>query len=107
MRRVVAQVRAVARALLGHQADADDAAQKALLEILAGARSYRGDGSVEAWARRIAVRTVLRHVRRERRQPSAVTQVHDEPDCLHAPPVASPLEDLPRSVPPTSRCRCA
>src|SRR5687767_2397483 len=69
VQRVVAPVRAVARTLLRNRDDADDAAQKALLEILTSVRTYRGEGSIEGWARRITVRTALRHASAERRQP--------------------------------------
>jgi RNA polymerase sigma-70 factor (ECF subfamily) len=47
-------------------ADADDAAQQALLEILRSSASYRTPGNLGAWSDRIAARTVL-HLRRQER----------------------------------------
>jgi len=98
VKRVVGPVRAVARALLGNQADADDAAQKALIEVLLSARSYRGDGSIEAWARRIAVRTALRHARAERRRSTATASAHEDDELFDAHPEPPSAEALPRPV---------
>ncbi len=66
-RRLIGHVQAVALSLLRNLADARDASQASLLEILRSARSFRGECSLERWASRITVRTSLRWVRRERR----------------------------------------
>lgn len=66
--RLAPRVQRVARRLLSHTADADDAAQIALMEILRSAASFREESSIERWADRIAVRTALRHVREQRRR---------------------------------------
>lgn len=99
VRRVIAPVRAVARTLLRNPADADDAAQKALLEVLTSARSFRGEGSLDAWARRIAVRTALRHARTERRQPTAAAADLEGADWLPAEGDTPALDALPRPLP--------
>jgi len=92
-RRVVNRVRRVARALSNNAADADDAAQLSLIEVMRSAHSFRGEASLDAWAGRIAARTTLRHVARERRKA--------EPVVAHAPTlVAAPVsEDLSESLP--------
>lgn len=69
--RLVAQklaprVRKVAGLLCRNAADADDAAQAALIEILRSAGSFRLAISLERWAERVTVRTTLRTARRER-----------------------------------------
>jgi RNA polymerase sigma-70 factor (ECF subfamily) len=69
--RVVAQrlaprVRKVAGLLCRSPADADDAAQAALIEILRSAGSFREAASLERWAERVTVRATLRTARRER-----------------------------------------
>jgi RNA polymerase sigma-70 factor (ECF subfamily) len=69
--RVVAQrlaprVRKVAGLLCRNAADADDAAQAALIEILRSAASFRVATSLERWAERVTIRTTLRTARRER-----------------------------------------
>jgi RNA polymerase sigma-70 factor (ECF subfamily) len=65
--RLAPRVRRVTRRLLRNQADADDAAQQALLEILRSASGYAERSSVERWADRITARTALRVAREQRR----------------------------------------
>lgn len=62
------RVRRVTRLLIGNAADADDAAQAVLLELLAAAKALRDPHSLERWADRIAVRVSLRFAKRERRR---------------------------------------
>lgn len=45
---------------LGHPADAEDAAQEALIQIITGLSTFRGDASVRTWAFRIAIRHYMR-----------------------------------------------
>jgi RNA polymerase sigma-70 factor (ECF subfamily) len=63
--RLSSRVRKVAHLLCRSSADADDAAQLALLEILRSAARFRVATSLERWADRITVRTALRLKRRE------------------------------------------
>ncbi|MEM9460399.1 MAG: sigma-70 family RNA polymerase sigma factor [Myxococcota bacterium] len=96
--RVLPTIRGATRTILRERADADDAAQQAMLDLLGGLDGFRGDGSLTAWVRTIAIRASLRHARRHQRhvgvaEPEAVlaaqpAPVGDEP--LH--------ERLPRSV---------
>src|SRR5690349_15114667 len=65
--RLSGRVRRVSRALLRSPADADDAAQAALLEILKSAAAYMGLSSIERWADRIVVRSVSLLLRQRRR----------------------------------------
>lgn len=95
-RRVLSRVRKVARALSRHAADADDAAQLSLIEILRSARTFRGESAIEAWAGRIAVRTTMRHLRREKRRADPVV---DAPVLFDEARPSSTLSDsLPRDV---------
>lgn len=98
MTHVIARVRRIARTFLRSSADADDAAQLALLTILESASTYRGEAAVEAWARRIAVRTILRYVKQQRRDgaPVAPESAIDEEVVL--PPHQPPFEALPRDA---------
>lgn len=96
-RRVLPKVRKVCRALARSPHDADDAAQMAVLEILRSAHSFRAEASLDHWAGRIAARTALRFLTRERRKSEAV--IPDAEQHLPAPPPASSLcESLPRNV---------
>ena len=91
------RVRRLVATFLRHSADADDATQLALLEILRAAPGYRGDSSLETWSDRIAVRTAIR-VARQRRL-ATVREGGLEPDDLHAPQAPESLgESLPRSL---------
>jgi len=66
--RLSARVRRLTRLLCRADADADDAAQMALLEILRSAPSFRTDTSLERWADRITSRVTFRLARRERQR---------------------------------------
>jgi RNA polymerase sigma-70 factor, ECF subfamily len=68
MRRLAGRVRRITGFLCTGPADADDAAQAALLEILGSAGGFRVETSLERWADRIAVRTTLRLSGRERKR---------------------------------------
>lgn len=64
--RLGGRVRKLTGLLCRERADADDAAQQALIAILKSAGSFRVDTSLERWAERITIRTTLRASRRER-----------------------------------------
>jgi RNA polymerase sigma-70 factor, ECF subfamily len=63
--RLARRVRKLARLLCRSAADADDAAQLALIEILRSAPGFRVATSLERWAERIAIRATIRTARRE------------------------------------------
>ncbi len=46
--------------------EAEDLSQEVMLQILRFAKSFRADGCVEAWADTIAVRTIMKRIRRLR-----------------------------------------
>lgn len=50
----------LAKRMLGHPADAEDAAQEALIQIVTSLSSFRGESSVRTWAFRIASRHYMR-----------------------------------------------
>lgn len=66
--RLSTRVLRVSRLLCRSQADAEDAAQLALLEILRSAERFRVEASLERWADRITARTALRVNKRERQR---------------------------------------
>lgn len=95
--RLLPRVRKIARAFLKHSADADDAAQLALLEILRSASTYRGEASVEGWAKCIAVRAVLRFAQEERRRDRLIDRNESGEDET-APSDERASEALPREL---------
>ena len=97
-RRVLPRVQRAARALLRAPADAEDAAQHCLIELLRSARTYRGDGALEAWCDRITARAAIR-LARERARAAGRLAPEVELDALHASP-EEPFagEELPRDL---------
>jgi RNA polymerase sigma-70 factor (ECF subfamily) len=98
-RRLLPQVRRVARALVTRPADMDDASQVALLEVLRAAGNYRGEGPLEGWARRIAVRAVMRWSSRQRLRDAKTQPFEAAPDPRAAWLPAAMAEALPRPLP--------
>jgi RNA polymerase sigma-70 factor (ECF subfamily) len=66
--RLAARVRRISQRLLSNRADADDASQLALIEILRSAATFKDISTIERWSDRITVRTVLRHAREQLRR---------------------------------------
>jgi RNA polymerase sigma-70 factor (ECF subfamily) len=62
-------VHAVCRRLTGNEADANDAAQEALIAIVRGLPRFDGRSSVGTWVYRIATNAALDELRRRRRRP--------------------------------------
>jgi len=91
------RVHMIALAIMRHGADAEDATQCALIEILGSAHTFRG-GSLYAWADRIAVRTAARHARRRRVRAARIDVSADpeRPGAASAPP--PPEEGISRPI---------
>jgi RNA polymerase sigma factor (sigma-70 family) len=66
LRRVYPKIFQIVRFAVGNRKQADDFAQIAAMEVLKSLESFGGVGSIEAWAGRIAYRTTMRAVRKER-----------------------------------------
>ena len=66
LRSLLPRVRNLVRYFVRGDAEVDDLAQEALVTILRGLSSYRGEGNVSSWADRIVVRTVFAQLRRTR-----------------------------------------
>lgn len=75
------RVRNLVRYLIRRDGDVDDITQEALIMVLDGLPSYRGEGAFTAWVDRIVVRVTFNQLRRLRAEPSA--------------PSAAPLDMLP------------
>jgi RNA polymerase sigma-70 factor (ECF subfamily) len=95
VRRVIMPVRSRTRVLTRNKADADDATQTALVEILRSARNFRGEGSLLGWCERITVRTTLRLQRRQDRNVAPIDRSIN-PDDVGATGAA---EELRESIP--------
>lgn len=75
--RVLNQVRRTTAYLTSGGPEADDLAQLALMQILGSAGSYRGECSLEYWADRISVRTVMKHIHKVRRRERLSEGMHE------------------------------
>jgi RNA polymerase sigma-70 factor (ECF subfamily) len=65
--RLLPRLRNLTRYLVRGDSDADDIAQEALVAVVRGLPSFRGEGSLESWADRVAVRETFACLRRARR----------------------------------------
>jgi RNA polymerase sigma-70 factor (ECF subfamily) len=92
--RVLPTVRRAVARLVVHVADREDVAQLSLIEVLRCAESWRGEGDLEAWARRIAIFQTLKYLRSEQRRAKHL-EVLSGPTRAHEPPLS---ESLPRSI---------
>jgi RNA polymerase sigma-70 factor (ECF subfamily) len=90
--RLMARVRRATGALLRNTADADDAAQLCMLELLRSAAGFGGRGSLEAWSDRIVVRTTMRFARSQARA-RAMVDVQADPDGVGGSPPDESLAD--------------
>ena len=75
--RVLDQVRRTASYLAGGLEDAQDLAQSALIRILHAAPDYRGDASIEYWAKRITVHTCAKAFEKSKRRRGLWDRTHD------------------------------
>lgn len=89
------RIHAVCRRITGNEADADDAAQEALLSIVRGLPRFDGRSSFATWVYRIATNASLDELRRRRRRPlldAVGGHDHDSPrDGIDRRPDPSPV----------------
>ncbi len=78
--RLINRVRTSVAYLAPNYADKDDLAQRALLEVLRSAGSFRAESSLETWADRIATRTAMRLIKQRARQAEIVSLVSEPVD---------------------------
>jgi RNA polymerase sigma-70 factor, ECF subfamily len=94
---------AVARRMLGNEADAQDAVQDAFLNAFRGIDSFQGGAQIGTWLHRILVRAALMKLRRRRRKPETsiddlLPRFHDDGHAVDpvAPGDGSPTAALER-----------
>jgi len=66
LREYLPRIRNLVRYLLHGDQDVDDFAQEAMLAIIKGLGSYRGDGPLEAWIDRVTAHTTITELRRRK-----------------------------------------
>lgn len=76
--RLVPQVRHAVVMAVGRNQEAEDLSHVCLIEILENINKFKGIGSVDAWAGRLAYRVLMRHLSRQRREERTVAVVPTE-----------------------------
>ena len=66
LRDALPRVRNLVRYLVRGDSDVEDIAQEALVALLKGLHTYRGEGSFQAWADRIVARTTFAYLKKHR-----------------------------------------
>jgi RNA polymerase sigma-70 factor, ECF subfamily len=90
LRRHYDRVHAVCRRITGHEADAADAAQDAMIAIVRNLDRFDGRSSFGTWAYRIATNSSLDELRRrKRRGVASSTDDGDHADAEHADPASA------------------
>ena len=84
------RVRNLVRYLVRGDGDVEDIAQEALLAVISGLPSHRGDGPLTAWADRVTARATFAYLRRSRR---ARSQVDGGADLALVPTAESPPDE--------------
>ena len=77
---VLPRVRNLVRYLVRGDAAVDDVSQEALVAVLRGLPTWRGEGPFHAWADRVTARTVFSELRRGRVRDARLVVVGDELD---------------------------
>jgi DNA-directed RNA polymerase specialized sigma24 family protein len=83
-------------AITGNREDARESVQEGFARALAGRRSYRGDGSIEAWIWRIVFRVALERRRRPTEEPFEDSFALALPGPAVDPVLNDALRDLPK-----------
>jgi RNA polymerase sigma-70 factor, ECF subfamily len=89
LRRHYDRVHAVCRRITGHEADAADAAQEAMIAIVRNLARFDGRSSFGTWTYRIATNASLDELRRRKRR-AVPTSNDDTADHHHASETADP-----------------
>jgi len=91
LRRHVDRVHALARRLLGNEADADDAAQEALIAVVRGLDRFDGRSSFTTWLYRVTTNACLDELRRRSRRPGPLAE--DVDHGRHDPMLSDGIAD--------------
>lgn len=93
------RMKSIARNLLGHETDAEDAVQETFLKVYRGAASFRGSAALSTWIYRILVNTCYDMLRRRRRRAEDALEPAPSPEGLtdraEGPALPAPSGDHP------------
>ncbi|MBN2803193.1 MAG: sigma-70 family RNA polymerase sigma factor [Deltaproteobacteria bacterium] len=77
LRRIYPGIVKIARLVSGNKSQVDDIAQLAAIEVVKSLKTYKGIGSIESWAGRIAYRTAMRNIKKVRKIEHVTTPFED------------------------------
>jgi len=105
------RIEGIARHLSPFRSEAEDLAQEAMLQVLTAAPRFQADGCLEAWADTIAVRTILRCLKRLHRarrvhvplKKNHLTDVTDGEQAAQDRQLAASISALLYRLPPNQR----
>lgn len=104
LRQLLPRIRNLVRYLLRGDDDVDDVTQQALMAVMKGLSSYRGDAPLERWADRVTARETFRFIKRRRLKVAREAPLEDATPM--APPddpyllrrmVVARLDELPEA----------
>ncbi|MEO8188994.1 MAG: RNA polymerase sigma factor [Acidobacteriota bacterium] len=88
-----ARMKSIARNLLGHESEAEDAVQEAFLKIYRSAATFRGAATFSTWIYRILVNTCYDQLRKRKRHPEDPLETSTGEQDAALPP--APAADQP------------
>lgn len=95
-----------------HRDEAEDLLQEGFLKVFQNIHSFRSQGSLEGWIKRIIINHALNHLKKARRTPffEDIDEIHerqiipaDEPVAVYSPLPHETLLSLIQSLPPGYR----
>lgn len=95
-----------------HRDEAEDLLQEGFLKVFQNINSFRSQGSLEGWIKRIIINHALNHLKKARRNPffEDIDEIHeryippaDEPATVYSPVSHETLLTLIQSLPPGYR----
>jgi len=100
MRRYNGRLFRVARAILGNDAEAEDALQEAYLAAYRHIAEFRGGAKLSTWLTRIVINEALGRLRRQKRDGTVVPFVHHDRDeqCEQGAVVTDQLTESPENA---------
>jgi RNA polymerase sigma factor (sigma-70 family) len=85
-RRVYPRILRIVWLVLGEGSQVDDVAQLAAMEVFKALDSFKGLGSIESWAERIAYRMAVKESKKEKRKNAIFFPLDDRDGVLHETP---------------------
>ena len=87
LQEIMPRVRNLVRYLVRGDSEVDDMTQQALLAVLKGLHSYRGDGKWLSWVDRITAREALAYQKKKRQTQSRLEAMQEDLSELSASPL--------------------